>query len=64
MDRLSHNDMVHGLDSLAQSKADWLSTFSDGKKKRPDHEIETQRQHLAVLRQAADDYRKAVERAA
>lgn len=63
-ERFTHAEMAHEMDRMAHSKYGWLSTFSTGKKKRPDHEIETQRHHLAVLRQAAADYRNAAERAA
>ena len=61
-DRFTHAEMAHEMDRMASSKGGWLSTFSAGKKKRPDHEIEAQRLHLRVLRQAADDYRRAAER--
>ncbi|MDX3927650.1 MAG: hypothetical protein QHC90_17810 [Shinella sp.] len=47
---------------MIASKADWLETFSSGSKKRPDHEIEIQRKHLAVLQQAAEDYQRAADR--
>jgi hypothetical protein len=56
--------MAHEMERMAHAKQGWLSTFSAGKKKRPDHEIEAQRLHLAVLRQAADEYRNAAARAA
>jgi hypothetical protein len=61
-DRLSYAEMVAGLRKMIASKADWLETFSSGSKKRPDHEIEIQRKHLAVLQQAAEDYQRAADR--
>jgi hypothetical protein len=63
-DRLPHVEMVDGLRRMITSKSDWLETFSEGSKKRPDHEIEVQRQHLSVLQQAADDYQRAADRPA
>lgn len=60
--RLTHAEMVEGLERLIFSKSDWIATFSTGTKKRPDHEIETQKQHLRVLEQAAADYRRAAAR--
>lgn len=64
MARFSHGEMAHEMERMAHAKQGWLSTFSAGKKKRPDHEIEAQRLHLAVLRQAAEEYRNAAARAA
>lgn len=63
-ERLSHADMAEDLRRMVTSKADWLETFSSGSKKRPDHELEIQRKHLAVLQQAADDYQRAADRPA
>jgi len=56
--------MADALEGMAYSKATWLSDFGHGKRKRPDHELETQRRLLDVLRQAASDYRKASDREA
>ena len=55
--------MADAIEGMAYSKAAWISDFGHGKRKRPDHELETQRRLLDVLRQAASDYRKAAERA-
>jgi hypothetical protein len=51
--------MADELDKLVYSKTTWLGDFAQGAKKRPDHEIEVKRRELAVLRQAAEDYRRA-----
>jgi hypothetical protein len=64
MTRLSHAEMYHGIQLMVVSKLNWLSRFSDGRSKRPDHEIDQKRRELAVLRQAKEDYQKAAERAA
>ncbi|MBB3977389.1 hypothetical protein GGQ64_002595 [Rhizobium azooxidifex] len=61
-ERLSCADMAEDIRRMAASKADWLETFSNGPKKRPDYEIQTQRKHLGVLQQAAEDYQRAAER--
>lgn len=54
--------MAYELDKQAKAKSDWLHSFSSGKQKRPDHEIETKRRELDVLRQAARDYHGAAKR--
>jgi hypothetical protein len=60
--RIPHERMADELDRMVYGKADWLRRFSGGKNKRPDHDIDRERFFLAVLRQAADDYRKAAGR--
>lgn len=45
---------------MIRSKMTWLETFSTGRSKRPDHEIEHKREEVAVLNEIAADYRKAV----
>lgn len=60
----SFAEMAEALERLAYGKAAWLSDFSAGKKKRPDHEIQSRRHELEVLRQAVTDYRRAAERKA
>ncbi|WP_312809317.1 hypothetical protein [Agrobacterium cavarae] len=60
--RHTHAEMVVGLDKMIAAKSGWLETFSTGPKKRPDHEIEIQKNHLSVLMQAAEDYRRAANR--
>lgn len=64
MSRFTHAEMADDLDKLVYGKTCWLADFGGGRKKRPDHEIETKRRELAVLRQATADYRAAAERAA
>lgn len=61
-ERLSFGDMADDLTKMATSKSWWLEACSSGPKKRPDHELEIQRKHLAVLQQAADDYQRAADR--
>lgn len=61
-ERISSQVMAYELDKQVKSKADWLETFSAGKQKRPDHEIETKRREFDVLRQAAGDYHAAARR--
>lgn len=51
-------DMVVGM---IRSKMTWIETFSAGRSKRPDHEIEHKREEVAVLNEIAADYRKAVD---
>jgi hypothetical protein len=63
-DRFSHEEMAHQLSLMVSAKVDWLRRFSDGKAKRPDHEIDHKRRELAVLNQAAGDYKAAASRSA
>lgn len=63
-DRVPHDQMAYELDKLVYGKTCWLADFASGRKRRPDHEVETKRRELTVLRQAAADYRAAAERAA
>jgi hypothetical protein len=62
MSRFSHEEMADELDKLLYGKTCWLADFAAGPKKRSDPEIETRQRELAVLRQAASDYRNAAER--
>jgi hypothetical protein len=61
-DRLSSQGMADELSKLIYGKHDWLSKFSEGKNKRPDHDVERVRYELKVLTQAAHDYRRAAQR--
>ncbi|PBB75189.1 hypothetical protein CK227_10380 [Mesorhizobium sp. WSM4308] len=61
-ERIPHDHMAHALDLMVAAKVNWLSRFSDGKQKRPDHEIDLKRRDIEVLRQAAADYRAAASR--
>lgn len=63
-ERFHSSYMADEMDKLVYSKTVWLADFSQGPKKRPDHEIEIKQRELAVLRQAAADYRAAADRAA
>ncbi len=60
--RISNLDMAQELNKLVIGKATWLQDFSEGRRKRPDHEIETRWRELAVLKQAVSDYAAAAER--
>jgi len=62
-ERIPSLDMADELDRMIYGKTVWLADFSEGKKKRPDHEIEHKRRELAVLRQAAHEYRASADRA-
>lgn len=62
--KFSFQEMADALEKMAYGKAAWLSDFSAGKKKRPDHEIQNKQRELEVLRQAVSDYRRASERTA
>ncbi|PWJ81542.1 hypothetical protein C7441_11074 [Pseudaminobacter salicylatoxidans] len=44
------------------AKRTWLDSFSRGRKKRPDHEIEKQRHDVLVLLAIEEDYVAKVER--
>ncbi len=59
---LSHEEMAIELGKLAWAKQTWLDSFSTGRTKRADHEIETRQRELIVLRQAERDYSRAAER--
>lgn len=61
-DRFTHSEMAEELDKLVYSKATWLSDFTGPKHPRPEWEVEIRRRELAVLKQAAADYRAASER--
>lgn len=61
--RLPHAEMADEISKMIWSKQTWLDDFSSGSRRRPSHEIETKTRELAVLRQAAEDYQRAVKRA-
>lgn len=61
-ERIPSIDMAEALDAMAYGKVTWLSDFSDGRNKRPDHEIEHKRRELDVLKQAAREYRASAEK--
>lgn len=62
-DRIPSLDMADEFDRMIYSKTVWLAEFTQGHKKRPDHEIDHKRRELAVLRQAAAEYRASAEKA-
>ncbi|MBZ9653523.1 hypothetical protein [Phyllobacterium lublinensis] len=62
MDPIPNHEMAEELNKLVIGKATWLQDFSEGRRKRPHHEIETKWRELAVLKQAASDYSQAAER--
>lgn len=58
-------EMAEGLERQAWSKREWLNTFSSGRKKWPEHDIQQKRDDLDILLQAAAYIRaRAAERAA
>jgi hypothetical protein len=61
-ERIPNNEMAEELNKLVIGKATWLQEFSEGRRKRPDHEIEAKWRELAVLKQAVSDYAAASER--
>jgi hypothetical protein len=61
-ERLSHAEMAYELARQIASKASWLADFSNGPRKRPQHEINSKQEELRVLEQARDDYRRAADR--
>lgn len=61
-ERISSAEMAYELDKMVYGKTCWLANFSQGSKKRPDHEIEHRRRELDVLRQAAFEYRASAEK--
>jgi hypothetical protein len=63
-DRFSHAEMAEEIGKLVWSKRTWLGEFGDGKRGRPEHEIETKQRELAVLEQAQADYQRAARRQA
>lgn len=62
-ERIPSLDMADAFDSMSYGKEAWLADFSDGRKKRPDYEIEQKRRELAVLQQASREYRASAEKA-
>lgn len=51
---LSRGTLLEGLKKQIASKQRWLDTISSGRGKRPDNEIQSRQQELAVLVQARD----------
>lgn len=57
---ITYSTKLDTIVGMIRSKMTWLETFSTGRSKRPDHEIEHARHEVAVLNEIAADYRKAV----
>lgn len=50
------------LELWKREKLWWLSDFSSGRNKRPDHEIDRKRDDIAFLGDMAADYRSRIAR--
>lgn len=61
-ERFSSDVMALELEKLIVSKYEWLNRFSEGRNKRPEHEIDRVKREAAVLSQARADYHKKHER--
>jgi hypothetical protein len=46
-------DMIR---SIIRAKVTWLDSFSTGRNRRPEHEIDGRRHEVTVLRTIAEDY--------
>lgn len=55
-------DKLDCINGIVQAKMTWLESFSSGRSKRPDHEIEQMRAQVEALHEIADDYRRSIER--
>lgn len=62
-ERIPSLDMADELDLMIYAKVTWLADFSQGRNRRPEHEIEHKQRELAILKQAAFEYRASAERA-
>lgn len=54
--------LADSFEAQARTKATWLETFSSGRNKRPDHEIEHKREEMECLREGASWFRRAAEK--
>lgn len=61
-ERFPSDVMALELEKLIVSKYEWLNRFSDGRNKRPEHEIDRVKREAAVLSQARADYYRKYER--
>ncbi|WP_192258627.1 hypothetical protein [Mesorhizobium caraganae] len=61
-DRIPSLTMADEIDLMIYAKTAWLADFGQGPKKRPDFEIDLKRRELAVLKQAAFEYRASAEK--
>lgn len=55
-------DMLDWLQVRIHSAEGWLENFSEGKRKRPDHEISQKRKDIEHFQEIRRAYVKAVER--
>jgi hypothetical protein len=58
----SYDEMAHEGDKYCRELEGWLTTFSDGKKKRPDNEIVSKRRRLAWVRKAVEIFRRGAHK--
>ena len=58
----SFGTLAESFEAQARSKRVWLETFSEGRNKRPDHEIEHKREEMECLEEGAQWFRRAAAR--
>lgn len=56
------SEMLQWLDIRIASARMWLDDFSQGKRKRPDHEIELKRKDIEHFEEIKTAYLKALQR--
>lgn len=61
-DRIDPETMVHWLERRIWSAETWLETFGNGKRKRPDTEIEQKQFDVRALNEIKFAYEKAWKR--
>ncbi|MGI8388046.1 hypothetical protein [Brucella anthropi] len=61
---VSLQDKLARVEKIKNEKVWWLADFSEGKSKRPDHELENRRVDVEILEAVAQDYRNAIARKA
>lgn len=61
-ERIPSLTMAEEIDLMIYAKTTWLADFGQGQKKRPEFEIDLKRRELAVLKQAAFEYRASAEK--
>lgn len=54
--------LAESFEAQARAKRVWLETFSEGRNKRPDHEIENKREEMECLQEGARWFRRAAAR--
>lgn len=60
----THQQKLDRVEKIIREKQLWISQFSSGRNKRPDHEIDNRQQDVNVLEEIAVDYRRAIARQA